>query len=103
MSKRSSLEDAICTLVTQFQNASADKSGTLKMDEFKNLLSSQLPSLAKGFGTDQGFGKILQQMGVGEGEGINFKHFWSLIQNLATTQFNGLIQNAGRTCTCVLL
>ncbi|KAG7499836.1 S100-A14 [Solea senegalensis] len=103
MPQYSELENAIQTLVSQFYGSSKDNSPTLKVDEFKGMLSSQLPNLAKGFGSEQGLSKAMQLMGVGDGEGISFQNFWNLIQDLAKKQHCLTSPGRGTLCKCVVL
>ncbi|CAL8295672.1 unnamed protein product [Merluccius merluccius] len=96
------LEKAITTLVNEFHNAGSG--ATLKTEEFKGLVSSQLPTLARTTGSDQGWSDILQKMGVsGEGEGISFERFWGLVQSLATTQHGLLSLDKVSKCSCIVL
>lgn len=46
---------------------------------------------------------VLRKIGVGDGDGISFKHFWNLIQSLATTQHSLLSGQSGSSCSCILL
>ncbi|KAJ3608847.1 hypothetical protein NHX12_023377 [Muraenolepis orangiensis] len=98
----SGLEKAISTLVSEFHKAGSG-GATLKTEEFKGLVSTQLPTFAKTVGSDQGWSDIMQKMGVSGGEGISFERFWGLIQGLATTQHGLLSMDKVSKCTCIVL
>ncbi|XP_063040878.1 protein S100-A14-like [Engraulis encrasicolus] len=98
----SDLEKALKTLVSNFHSAGGNNGGTLSRDQFKGLLSSQMPTLAKTSMSEGGMGEILQQMGVKDGEDISFKHFWNLIQTLATSQHGLLSHEKVSKCGCVM-
>ncbi|CAL8363496.1 S100 calcium binding protein V2 [Gadus morhua] len=96
------LEKAISTMVDEFHKAGSG--ATLKADEFKGLVSSQMPTLATTVGTDAGWSEMLQKMGVsGDGEGVSFERFWSLIQSQATQQYGLSSLDKVSKCSCIVL
>lgn len=68
-----------------------------------HVISNCFAFLTKQVGTDQGMGEILRKMGVADGEGISFKHFWTLIQSVATSQYSQLSSQMGSSCKCILM
>ena len=55
-------------------------------------------------GTDAGWSEMLQKMGVsGDGEGVSFERFWSLIQSQATQQYGLSSLDKVSKCSCIVL
>ncbi|XP_051574424.1 protein S100-A13-like isoform X2 [Myxocyprinus asiaticus] len=93
------LELALNTLVTNFHTASATDAETLTVQEFQSMLSKELPNMVKTAGDQEGLNKLLEDMGVEEGEGVTFKDFWQLVDSLANTQCG--LQSKEKQVKCV--
>ncbi|KAM4601313.1 S100 calcium binding protein V1 [Polymixia lowei] len=98
----SELELALDSLVTEFHSAADNNSCTLTSAQFQTLISQQLPSVAKAADGEDGVSKLLQEIGVANGQDISFENFWTLIQQLATDQFNMRSKERSVRCGCLL-
>ncbi|XP_072249308.1 S100 calcium binding protein V1 [Leuresthes tenuis] len=99
--KCSDLEQAIISLVTEFHKA-ADDAPTMNTTQFQNMISKQMPALAKTVENEEGLGQVLQQMGVESGQNISFENFWSLINKQAVDVFKTLHKEKSIKCNCSL-
>uniref|UniRef100_A0A8C6UD44 S100/CaBP-9k-type calcium binding subdomain domain-containing protein n=1 Tax=Neogobius melanostomus TaxID=47308 RepID=A0A8C6UD44_9GOBI len=70
---------------------------------FQTLLGNQMPALSKTLQADDGaLGKLLEKMGVQNGQDVSFQNFWSLINSQATALFDASPKSKGMNCTCSL-
>ncbi|XP_041664094.1 protein S100-A11 [Cheilinus undulatus] len=82
------MEDAICTLVTQFKTyAGKDgSSSTLSKDEFQNLVISQLPNYVKNASDPKVVEELMGSLDENNDGELTFSEFWQLIGTLASKQ-----------------
>ncbi|CAK6949251.1 protein S100-A11 [Scomber scombrus] len=82
------MEDAICTLVTQFKTyAGKDGSAsTLSKEEFQNLVTSQLPNYVKNANDPAAIDKLMGSLDENNDGELTFSEFWQLIGKLAGKQ-----------------
>ncbi|KAM7373338.1 hypothetical protein PAMP_008197 [Pampus punctatissimus] len=82
------MEDAICTLVTQFKMyAGKDgSSSTLSKEEFHNLVTSQLPNYVKNASDPAAIDQLMGSLDENNDGELTFSEFWQLIGKLASKQ-----------------
>ncbi|XP_066530923.1 protein S100-A4-like [Hoplias malabaricus] len=95
----SDLKMAMLILVSRFHAASTSKGSTLKVNEFKKLLSFEMPHLVPTSRTEAGFSELLRNMKLKYGEEITFKHLLHLIENVDTRKYKEVNQEES---SCVI-
>ncbi|KAM9339983.1 protein S100-A11 [Symphorus nematophorus] len=80
------MEDAICTLVTQFKHyAGKDgSSSTLNKDEFQNLVTSQLPNYVTNASDPAVIDELMASLDANNDSELTFIEFWQLVGKLAS-------------------
>ncbi|KAL7381682.1 hypothetical protein ABVT39_009408 [Epinephelus coioides] len=82
------MESAICTLVTQFKTYAGQNgdSSTLSKDEFRSLVSSQLPNYVKNASDSKAMEELMGSLDENSDGELTFSEFWQLIGKLASKQ-----------------
>ncbi|MBN3309646.1 protein S100-A11 [Amia ocellicauda] len=82
------MEAAINTLVGQFKTfAGGDGRGdTLSRDEFRSLVSSQLPTFVKNSSDPAAVDQLMSSLDENNDGELTFLEFWQLIGRLASKQ-----------------
>ncbi|CAF95168.1 unnamed protein product [Tetraodon nigroviridis] len=98
--KFSELELAIHTLVSEFHKA-AEGGASMNTTQFQTMMSKQLPVVAKTQDNEEGLGRLLQQMGVQNGQNVSFENFWVLINKQAVQVFGSTHKEKNIKCGCL--
>ncbi|XP_037329457.1 protein S100-A11 [Pungitius pungitius] len=88
VSAKTTMEAAICTIVTQFKTY-AGKDGstsTLSKDEFQHLVISQLPNYVKNASDPGAIEQLMGSLDENNDGELSFSEFWQLIGKLASKQ-----------------